>query len=720
VPSFRLAVLSLVLSATPALAGPTRDFRLTTYKDFDEGEAKGTLLTSLGEVLPGVDAQRAYLGELLAFCAVRLDGNIYVGTGDQAAVWAARGHDKPRRIAKLDGVLVSALATGKGRLFAAATPGGRIYVLDKLGDKEARARELVKLDADHVWALAWDEEKKTLYAATGPNGKLFAIDVDVDKPSGKARVLWSSGDKHLLSMALTEDGTLLIGSADQAVLYRVRPQGGGAEVRVLHDFEGDEVRAIARDKGATYVAVNDFKGQGLPVVSALASRSSRTPAPAAGGSAPTSSPPSVGGPPSLSVPASRERKGKGAVYRVDDDGRVEQLHALSEGYFTALARDTEGTLWEAAGSNGRVYQVRSDGGTRTVATALDLPERQVLFLELGGGDPVLGTGDAGALYHLSAAAKDAVYISKALDAQFLARWGKIRWAAGGVELSTRSGNTQKPGATWSAWQTLGGVETHGMKGAGRVQSPPARFLQIKVKLSGTKSVLHDLDAYYLPQNQRARLTEITAGDEPGASRKLISLQRSPRGRGPILKLKWKAENPDEDELVYRVSFREEADPTWHLIGGPDPLTKTDVEWNTEPLPDGRYLIRVVASDERANAKEDALEHTLVSPPVLVDNKKPEVGPLEVSFSAPAKGQPATPLVNGKAKDAASPLTELAYSLDGGDWYAVAPKDGVFDDLEEAFSFRLPAGLSSGTHTLAIRAVDSAENIGAAQITFRLK
>ncbi len=727
-PTFRptLAALALVASCAPALAGPTRAFRLTSYKDFDEGEAKGTLLTSLGDVLSGVDAVRGEVGELLAYSALRVDGTLYVGTGDQGALWAVRGRDKPKKIAKLDGVLVTALAAAKGgRVFASVTPGGRVYVVDKLGDKEARARELVKLDAEHVWALAWDEDKRTLYAATGPAGKLYAIEVgDLDKPAAKAKLIWSSGEKHLLSLARAEDGTLVVGSADQAILYRVRPQGGSAEVRVLHDFDGDEVRAILREKGATYVAVNDFKGQGLPMLTALASRSSRPPPPAAGGAA-TSAPPSGLGLPSgaaggLSLPLPRDRKGKGAVYRVDDDGRVEQLHALADGYFTALAREADGTLWEASGSNGRVYQVRADGAQRTVATALDLPERQVLFLELGGGDPVLGTGDAAAIYHLGPTPKEAIYLSKTLDAQWPSRWGKVRFGGSAVELSTRSGNSQKPDATWSAWQALGAVEPRGDGGSGRVQSPTGRFLQLRAKLSA-KGVLRDVAAYYLPQNQRARVTEIATGDEPASARKLLSLQRSPRGHASTVKLRWKVENPDEDELIYRAYFREEADPTWHLLGGPDPLTKAEHEWNTEPLPDGMYLVKVVASDERANAKEDALDHTLVSSPILVDNKKPEVGPIDVAFPAAPKGGPApAPIASGKAKDAASTLTELACSIDGGDWQPVAPKDGVFDDLEEAFSIRLPAGLASGTHTLAVRAVDSGDNIGAAQITFKVK
>jgi hypothetical protein len=711
-----------VLAAGPAVAGPTRSFRLTSYKDFDEGEAKGVQLTSNGDVLPGLDAQHADIAELLAYTALRIGDVLYIGTGDDGALWSARGKDKPKKLMKLDGVLVSALAAARNgdRLFAGVSPTGKIFLVDKLRDGTPRSRELVKLDSEHVWALAWNEDKHTLYAATGASGKLYAIDVDLDKATAKAKVIWSSGEKHLLSLARTDDGALLVGSADQAILYRVRPQGSSAEVRVVHDFEGEEVRAILRGQGTTYVAVNDFKGQGLPVVAAVASKSSRTPAPAAGGSTATISL-GAGGSVIVSTPVGHDRKGKGAVYRVDDDGRIEQLHALTDGYFTALARDANGTLWEASGSNGRVYQVRDDNAGRTIATALDLPERQVLFLDLASGTPMLGTGDAAALYRLGAAQKDAVYLSKALDATWSARWGKLHFGGGGVELSTRTGNTLKPDATWSAWQSLGSPESRGNGGEGRIQSPSGRFIQLRARLTTAKSVLRDLVAYYLPQNQRARVTEVVVGEEPSGTRHLLSLQKSPHAHNAILHVRWKTENPDDDELVYRVSFREESDPTWHLIGGPEPITKTDLDWNTEPLPDGHYLIRVVASDERANTKEDTLESSLVSSPALVDNKRPEVGPIEVTFPAAPKNGPApAPIANGRAKDSASTVTELAYSVDGGDFVAAAPKDGVFDDLEESFSIRLPQGLSSGRHTLAVRAVDSADNLGATQVTFRVK
>jgi hypothetical protein len=376
---------------------------------------------------------------------------------------------------------------------------------------------------------------------------------------------------------------------------------------------------------------------------------------------------------------------------------VEQLHALGDGYFTALHVDAEGNLWAAAGANGRVYLIRPD---RTVLTALDLPERQILTLAFDGSDRVLGTGDAGAVYSISTnPPKDAYYTTKVLDASWVSHWGNLRWSGhGAITVETRSGNTSHPDKTWTPWQAPVKPEKLGDGGSGRIASPDGRYLQARVNFSTAKTVLRDLTIYYQPQNQPPRLTEITLE------------KKSSRPRSPVVKLRWKVENPDDDELVYRLFFREESEINWKPVGGPEPLTRSEFDWNTESIPDGNYVVRVVASDERANSREQALDHALVSAPFLVDNRKPELSEVQVAY----------PFASGRARDSFSPISELAFSVDGGDWQTFLPRDGVLDDPSEDFTLQLPKNLASGAHSLAIRAVDAADNVGATQLTFRVK
>jgi sugar lactone lactonase YvrE len=706
--SFVAALLCACIMGGTALAGGTRTWRLTSYKDFDEGEATGVLLSSLGEATSGFSAARVDVSESVVYSAATApDGTTYVGTGDQGVVYAYKG-GKLRKLAKLDAVLVSSLAAGpNGSVFAGTMPGGRVYAIDRDG----KVREAAKLDAEHVWALVYDEGKQTLYAATGPNGRLFGIDVSrLDRPAvgRRDKLISDTGEKHLLSLVRGDDGALYAGSADQAILYKITPGGaGGASVQALHDFEGDELRAIARRGNTLYVAVNEFQHAG----GATATTTSTGP------NAPRGTKmvlPTVPATTSPSTGLSRDRKGRGAVYRVDPDGRVEQLHALADGYFTALHVDGDGNVWAASGSNGRVYLIRPD---RTVITAFDLPERQVLALafdasaQKGGPSGLLGTGDAGAVYRIAPdPQKDAHYVTKVLDAQFPSRWGNLAWGGhGALALETRSGNTSHPDKTWSAWSAPQKPEKVGDGGSGRIGSPPGRYLQIRANFGGARTVLRDLTAYYQPQNQRPRVAEITVGDD-AAQKRVSAFARSGKPRSPVVKLRWRVDNPDDDDLIYRLSYREEGEANWKPIGSADPLTRTEYEWNTESIPDGNYVVRVIASDERSNPREEALEHSLTSTPFLVDNRKPELSDVKVAY----------PIASGRAHDSFSAISELAYSIDGGDWQPFAPKDGIFDDATEDFSVKLPSALAAGGHSLAVRAVDAADNVGAIQLTFRVK
>jgi hypothetical protein len=182
-------------------------------------------------------------------------------------------------------------------------------------------------------------------------------------------------------------------------------------------------------------------------------------------------------------------------------------------------------------------------------------------------------------------------------------------------------------------------------------------------------------------------------------------------RSPIVKVKWKVDNGDDDELVYELALRTDDDVEWRdIYTGPEPLAALTYDWNTEALPDGYYRLRVTASDRGKNPLDLALDSSLVSAPFLVDNQKPEVHGLEV------KGGTAS----GRAVDSFSRIDEIAYQVDGGEWIVAFPADGIFDATSEPFSVKLAAALKAGPHTLAIRVADEADNIGAASVVFRVK
>ncbi|HEV3031966.1 MAG TPA: hypothetical protein VG319_10025 [Polyangia bacterium] len=693
------AALATLAAAAPARANATRTFRQATAKDFEEGEATGSMVQPTGEVVPGMKATAVEAPGAFTWCSAQSrDGRVaYFGGGDEGKIYAVdtqrgssdgKASEKARLVATLEAPWVTALAVRlDGVLLAGTTPGGRIFSVDP---RSGAVKEFAKVAAEHVWAIVYDDKSATAYVGTGAPGKIFAVD-----NKGKTRALWDSRDKHVVSLVRDDANHLLAGTSEEAILYRVGTDG---HAEAVQDFEATEVRAVARSGDAITIAVNDFDKTTPPLPFGP---------PAAKG---TKVVISAGGTPSSAgtLPRPGAQKAKAALYRLERDGRLEQIFAIADGYFTSLAvDDATGDVYAATGTQGRVYRVRPD---RTAGLAIDLPERQALTLLRAGGGFLVGTGDVGAIYRARAAAADeAIYLSKVFDAETRARWGLLRWQGGkGLTIETRSGVTSKPDEGWSAFQKLQDVRGSFEGGAGQVASPASRYVQYRVTLAGAEARLGELTLAYLAQNQRARVTEFTTTDGSAAS----GTPPAPgtpvvHAHATVLKLRWKLENLDGDELDYRLAFREQNEAVWRPLGGPDALLKPEYDWNTEGLPDGTYVVRIVTSDERAQPRERVLDSTYLSPPVLVDNRKPEVAGLAAKY----------PFVSGRARDDASPITQIEMAVDGAEWHEVAPADGICDDLVESFTVKLPS-LAPGPHDVTVRAWDSADNVGAASITVR--
>lgn len=683
-------------------AGPTAKWIVDGYEQWDEGEADQAFITSHGEVLPGWTTEHTDLEIGGTWAAVRgKGGELYVGTDDSGAIYRLRAGKADKLATIEDAVAVVSLALDRGTLYAGTMPGGQIWKVDASSGKASR---LASIDnAETVWALAVDT-RGTLFAGTGPDGVLYRV----DPKTGKAQVAFKSEDKRILSLIATSDGAIWFGTSDDAQLFRHDP--ARKTTRAIADFPGNEVTALAEHKGQVIAAANDLKEPATSgVKSASAIEEAENKKKTKSKSSSKSKKPGTDKTPSGTEPARKgARKGKGTLFRVSGDGQTEELHALSESYFTAIAVTREGEIYAGAGDKGRIYRIGSDD---SVSTAFDVSQRQIaqIVAEPGGGLQFL-TGDSTSLYRTGKRASTATYMSKVFDADAAARFGSMSWRSSGkVEVETRSGNTEEPGPGWSSWEKV--RDSYAAGGGGKrakVVSPPGRYLQFRTKL-GSDGAVRTAQLYYLPQNQPTRIDEIKI--KPGASRNQVTLQQNGgTPRSPIIKLEWDVSNDDSDETTYKLFVRREGDVRWRRIStGSKPLTAAKYDWNTETYPDGYYRLRVLASDNRANPDGRAIETSKISSVFVVDNQRPDVGNVTVRY----------PNASVRATDSLSPLTEMSWSIDDGTWHVGAPRDRIFDDTTELLAIELPSDLSPGVHTLAIRVADEAGNIGSTAVTFRV-
>src|SRR6187200_1850052 len=355
----------------------------------------------------------------------------------------------------------------------------------------------------------------------------------------------------------------------------------------------------------------------------------------------------------------------------------------------------------------------------------------------GADRTFIATANPGLLMSIaSTRATRGTFESEVKDARLVSTWGVVAWRATApagtkVEVSTRSGNTRTPDEAWSDWSAA-----YTNSDGSQITSPKARYLQWRAVLTGTGSaapILTSLSSAYLPRNIRPQVasitvqppgvvfqkpfssgeTEIAGLDEDSQDRRSSN---APGGTGApplgrrifqrgLQTFQWKADDDNNDELSYDVSYRREGDTSWRVLK--TDLRDTLLVWDTSSVPNGTYVLKVLASDRRSNPAEAALGGELESSSFDIDNVAPTVQPGAI------RREGTRFLVAADVRDADSAVTKVEYSLDAQRWQPAFPRDGILDARLESVEIRLDADAAG--RTLVIRATDALGNVGTGQI-----
>jgi hypothetical protein len=676
--SFRLGLLfGLVALLFPAHAGAVgaRSFELDTLEKLSGGELKGTSASSDGVVRAGWTVGNVSLPDTSAVWALVApgDGSVLAGTTDGKVMRVAG--DQAGGFADTKAAVVTALAVGAGGVVYAATiPDGKIFKVS-----QGKADLFVALpDVHNVWALAYDKAKGALYAAVGPEGRVMRIAAD-----GSASVYLSTDEPNLVSLAVAPNGDVYAGSSGKGLLYRITALG---HATVVYDFPGDtatEVRAIALTKsGAIYAVDNEYSEPPEPPKHSLSS--GRVPASASS--------------------SARPKPGKGALYRFDAQDRPEKMMHHDEFQYMSLALDDAGVPYVGTGAEGRVYSVND---AHVVTLVVDTDERQIGALLVKGGGNVPPSGFVGssdpAVVHriLGRGGADSTWTSKAFDAGLRAKFGHVTWrGAGAIEVSTRTGNTAAPDATWSPW-------SNPVPNAAPITSPPGRFVQVRGRWAADPNA--EIAGIVLPfttENVRPVVLEVDtqskgSHDTHDTKEGLPASGGEPPKHDSVIKVTWKVDNPDNDALRYRVTFRREGQNLWRdVVREGEVLTRSEVDWDTVALPEGKYRLRVEASDEIANPPETMQKHALESPPIVVDNTPPVFRSLTLTGRR----------LRAHVVDGVGPVSRVELTVDGKlEWRPLAAADGVFDSADEEVDSDVSSLVPPGSHIVTVRAFDEAGN-----------
>jgi hypothetical protein len=244
-----------------------------------------------------------------------------------------------------------------------------------------------------------------------------------------------------------------------------------------------------------------------------------------------------------------------------------------------------------------------------------------------------------------------------------------------------------------------------------------KFAEMKADLradEGTAGPLViELSASYRQVNLRPLVSKLAVDDgQPSGPTQPIGTQAGRPSRGKRT-VSWQASDPNRDDLVFDLYYRAVGENEWKELKK-DIKGQPAYEWDVERVPDGYYLVRLVAADRLARSPQETLEGEMVTLPVLIDNRPPEVLGLE------AKAQEDNSFViTGLAKDSYSNIAAMLVSLDSQDWLPVFPLDGILDATTEEFFYRTEP-LAKGEHVLVFAATDDGGNAGSEKIVVVVK
>ncbi|MBN9160842.1 MAG: hypothetical protein J0I07_07760, partial [Myxococcales bacterium] len=659
-------VLAPLFVTGDAGAVGTRTFVLDTLDKMSGGDLKGVSVSSDGTVRAGFTLGSAPIPDATTvFAATTLtDGSTLIGTSPNGKVYKAVG-DTITLFGDTGALAVTSIVQAKnGTIYAATIPDGKIFKLS-----QGKADVFATLpDASHVWALTRDKNGTGLFAATGPEGKVFHVEAN-----GSSSVYFRSTEPHLVSLALADNGDLYAGSSGKGQLYKIT---GPGRATVFGDMPGEEVKAIAVGKdNAVWVISNEYgEPPEPPKRSAAAGR-----VPAGPSAAPKGKP------------------GKGQLHRFDAQGRMERMMKHDDTHYMALSLDDKGAPYVGTGAGGRVYTVDDAHAVTIVA---DTDERQVGALHVSGGKGFVATSDPPVLRRiLGRGGPDAVWTSKVLDATLRARFGTVSWRSSGpVEVSFRTGGTGVPDATWSGW-------SNPITGPAPINAT-ARYVQVRARFSrDPNATLAEVTVPFVTDNVRPVITEVNATAKAGPTKEPVkevpASGAEPPKRDSVVKVTWKVDNPDSDPLRYRIAFKREGQAQWRdALKADEVHTKTELDWETSALPEGKYRVRVEASDEAANPPDQVLKHALESDTVVVDNTPPRIETLTLAGRR----------LRARVVDGTSPIVRFEIAIDGRtDWRPLAPADGVFDTSDESVDADVSVVVPPGSHIVVVRAFDAAGN-----------
>ncbi len=709
---------AITLLAAQALHGVVpQKWEIRSKDEFLKGKLDGISVSyegvlSLSPKEEEIDApvEEFYLSHLLT-----PQGEIFLGTGHSGKIYKIGKNGTPELYFQVPEMDIYCLTQDRrGNLYAGTSPNGKIY---KITGKD-KGSAFFNPREKYIWDLLFSE-RGVLLAAVGENGGIYEINTE-----GEGRQVLRAEENHVLCIEKDVNQDIIAGTGGRGRVYRI---SRAKRSSILFESSYEEIRSLVLDKegnvyaaaGGKIISPKEEIRPPLPVKSETDVSITVT---------------------STSVLSEElqlsSQKQPGALFKVNPQGAVKRIWQSSDELIYSLSWDgTEEKLLFGTGDKGRVYSVDRN---EQISLLIQKDSAQVysllLFDEkiymLSNNPPGLSiihpeqifTGD---------------YLSQVIDTRTVSSWGRIEWESEvpsgcNIQFQTRSGNSSRPNVTWSDWSPPY------QKGEGeQILSPGARYLQFRVMFKTQSSkvtpLLRKISLYYLQTNLAPEITKLTLlppnvvylkppiqteviwgvdthiteknKDQAEVEAMIVPKKAEKKGFQTTV---WEANDENGDSLDYSISIRKEDENKWRILK--ENWTETIFAFDTLSLPDGVYLLKVVASDSPSNPSGMEFTAEKITRPLVIDNSLPIIKNFKVNRERNKL------VVTFVAEDLMSSIQEVKYLIRPGEWKSIFSEDGICDSKEESFkiSITLPPQFDD---LITVKVKDSHGNIGVHRQTF---
>lgn len=709
----------LLIVAGSADAVTSTIIRQKTSDDLLKGKTDAVVVDSQGAIRLALKSEKLDLGALLedvwTINTILADknGTLYAGTSPQGKILRVRDgktdvlYPKPLEAGEPnDPNDIQQLPQSNEHIFAMALDVAGRVLAGVSGEKAKLIRigsgtETVfeNEQVQYIFAILLDTQNN-IYLATGPNGQLWKLDAFAQNPS----LLCTVQDKNILSLALAGDGVLYAGTDTRGIVYKIRTDSG--KVEALYDSEQDEITAIAIDQAGTiYAAATSGNAANQTMQSGSSLKKApgkpeaiaeKIPESSAGGLnlKPANSDEQKAAPAPQQTPSPKTAapKSAGFVYKISPDGFVTDIFIEPAVFYSLLSANDK--LLLGVGPKAKLFSINPATEERAIVFE-NRDSSQITALTADDKQVYLGFGNPAGIVRLSEGfSGKGGYTSDVLDAGQPARWGKVQLDAEiphGCEvlLSVRSGNIKDANdAMFSPWsQPVKMVEPTD------ADCPIGRFCQYRLTLKTADDAL-------TPTVREIAIANVVPNLPPRVLS--VAAQKTDKLKSYQQTIQAKAEDANKDQLDFTVEMRRHGRTGWILLK--DKLDQPKYDWDTRTVEDGRYEIRVTASDRLSNDPQTALTGSRISDAIVIDNAAPSIADVKLSIEGTAAE------LSFKVQDEWSVIAKVQYTIDSDASLVQSclPVDGVYDTAEEAIVIVVP-NLKPGAHVLAVSAADDMGN-----------